>query len=71
MLTLTVNPNSVFCSSPNKVSLVVHIAVSVLKQTENSQFQDVVEVTRCFTKNYSVFALAGSLYMSLSTTLNL
>jgi hypothetical protein len=36
---------------------VVHIAVSVLKQTENSQFQDVVEllgvsqkITRCLQK---------------------
>jgi hypothetical protein len=28
---LNPNPNSVFCSNPNKVSLVVHIAVSVLK----------------------------------------
>jgi hypothetical protein len=28
---LNPNPNSVFCSNPNKVSLVVHIAVSVLQ----------------------------------------
>jgi hypothetical protein len=41
----------VFCSNPNKVSLVVHIAVSVFHFSVHSVFS---RVALCFMKNYSM-----------------
>jgi hypothetical protein len=74
---LNPNPNSVFCSNPNKVSLVVHIAVSVFHFQFTLFFQGLLCVYSVFhekllceftkTHDYNIVELRKYIYCRYTT----